>query len=67
MIKTLDKINKMHYYLIIRLILRPKRTVIRMAENEDGDKKEKPSWLDLANLAINFGLFVVALLALILK
>ena len=28
---------------------------------------EKPSWIDLANLIINFGLFVVALLALILK
>ncbi len=30
-------------------------------------KKEKPSWLDLANLIINFGLLVVAILALILK
>mgnify|MGYP006916067701 CR=1 FL=1 len=30
-------------------------------------KNEKPSWLDIANLIINFGLFVVALLALILK
>jgi len=29
--------------------------------------KEKPSWLDIASLAINFGLFVVALLALILR
>lgn len=34
-----------------------------MAKN----KKEKPSWLDIANLIINFGLFIVALLALILK
>ena len=31
------------------------------------DQKNKPSWLDIANLIINFGLFVVALLALILK
>ncbi len=31
------------------------------------EKKEKPSWLDIANLIINFGLFVTALLALILK
>lgn len=31
------------------------------------DKKEKPSWLDLANLTINFGLLVVAVLALIFK
>lgn len=31
------------------------------------EKKEKPSWLDIVNLLINFGLFVVALLALILK
>ena len=30
-------------------------------------KKEKPSWLDLANLIINFSLLVVAILALILK
>lgn len=30
-------------------------------------KKEKPSWLDLANLITNFGLLVVAILALILK
>ncbi len=30
-------------------------------------KKEKPSWLDLANLIINFGLLVVAILALMLK
>lgn len=38
-----------------------------MAKNKDKGKKEKPSWIDLANLIINFGLFVVALLALILK
>lgn len=31
------------------------------------EQKNKPSWLDVANLIINFGLFVVALLALILK
>ncbi len=31
------------------------------------EQKEQPSWIDLANLIINFGLFVVALLALILK
>lgn len=31
------------------------------------DKKEKPSWLDLANLIINFGLLIVAILALILR
>lgn len=31
------------------------------------DKKEKPSWIDLANLIINFGLLLVAVLALILK
>lgn len=31
------------------------------------EKKEKPSWLDIANLIINFGLLVVAILALILK
>ncbi len=31
------------------------------------DKKEKPSWLDIANLLINFGLLVTAILALILK
>nr|DAL60511.1 MAG TPA_asm: Putative Holin-like Toxin (Hol-Tox) [Caudoviricetes sp.] len=30
-------------------------------------KKEKPSWIDLANLIINFGLLVVAILALMLK
>lgn len=30
-------------------------------------KKEKPSWIDLANLIINFGLLLVAVLALILK
>ena len=34
---------------------------------QEDDKNKKPSWLDLANLLINFGLFVVALLALILK
>ena len=34
---------------------------------QDDDKNKKPSWLDLANLLINFGLFVVALLALIFK
>lgn len=31
------------------------------------DKKEKPSWLDIGNLIINFGLLVVAILALIFK
>lgn len=31
------------------------------------DKKEKPSWVDLANLIINFGLLLVAVLALIFK
>lgn len=31
------------------------------------DKKEKPSWIDLANLIINLGLLIVAVLALILK
>jgi len=31
------------------------------------NKKEKPSWIDLANLLINFGLLLVAVLALILK
>ena len=31
------------------------------------DKKEKPSWLTIANVLINFGLLVVAILALILK
>lgn len=31
------------------------------------DKKEKPSWIDLANLIINFGLLLVAVLALIFK
>ncbi len=30
-------------------------------------KKEKPSWLDVANLIINFGLLLVAVLALIFK
>ena len=30
-------------------------------------KKEKPSWIDLANLIINFGLLLVAVLALIFK
>ena len=30
-------------------------------------KKEKPSWTDVANLIINFGLLLVAVLALILK
>ena len=30
-------------------------------------RKEKPSWIDLANLIINFGLLLVAVLALILK
>ena len=30
-------------------------------------KKEKPSWLDIADLIINFGLLVVAILALILR
>ncbi len=34
---------------------------------QDKSKKEKPSWTDIANLIINFGLFVVALLALIFK
>lgn len=29
------------------------------------EKKEKPSWIDLANLIINFGLLLVAVLALI--
>lgn len=37
-----------------------------MAKNRKSNK-EKPSWIDLANLIINFGLFIVALLALILK
>ena len=36
-----------------------------MAKKKKNDKK--PSWVDIANLLINFGLFVVALLALILK
>nr|DAT58874.1 MAG TPA: Putative Holin-like Toxin (Hol-Tox) [Caudoviricetes sp.] len=31
------------------------------------DKKEKPSWLSIVNVLINFGLLVVAVLALILK
>lgn len=31
------------------------------------EKKEKPSWIDLANLIINFGLLLVAVLALIFK
>lgn len=31
------------------------------------EKKEKPSWVDLANLIINFGLLLVAVLALIFK
>jgi len=31
------------------------------------DKNKKPNWLDILNLLINFGLFVVALLALIFK
>ena len=30
-------------------------------------KKEKPSWLDIANLIINFCLLLVAVLALIFK
>lgn len=30
-------------------------------------KKEKLSWTDIANLIINFGLLLVAVLALILK
>lgn len=38
-----------------------------MPKRKKQDKKEKPSWLDIASLAINFGLFVVALLALILR
>lgn len=37
-----------------------------MADKKNS-KNKKPSWLDIANLIINFGLFVVALLALILK
>lgn len=31
------------------------------------DKKEKPKLIDYLNLAINFGLLIVAVLALILK
>lgn len=38
-----------------------------MPKKKKQGKKEKPSWIDLANLLINFGLFIVALLALILK
>jgi len=38
-----------------------------MPKKKKQGKKEKPSWLDIASLAINFGLFVVALLALILR
>lgn len=30
-------------------------------------KKEKPTWLDIANLITNVGLLIVAILALILK
>lgn len=39
-----------------------------MAKHKNkGEKKEKPSWTDIAGLVINFGLFVVALLALLFK
>lgn len=37
-----------------------------MATKKSG-KNDKPSWIGIADLIINFGLFVVALLALILK
>lgn len=36
-------------------------------EEQMASKKEKPNWLDIANLIISFGLLVVAILALILK
>ena len=31
------------------------------------DKKEKPTWLDIVNMLINFGTLLVAMLALIFK
>lgn len=31
------------------------------------DKKEKPNWSDIVNTLINFGLLLVAVLALIFK
>lgn len=34
---------------------------------QNESQKEKPNWLDIANLIISFGLLVVAVLALILK
>lgn len=31
------------------------------------DKKEKPTWLDIVDMLINFGLLLVAVLALIFR
>ena len=38
-----------------------------MAKKKKKSDQNKPDLIDLANLLINFGLFVVALLALIFK
>lgn len=42
-------------------------TVSTRTENLMADKKEKPSWLDIANLIISFGLLVITILTLILN
>lgn len=49
-------------YNDIYLIYQNKKKEASMA-----DKKEKPTWLDIVNMLINFGILLVAMLALIFK